>query len=70
LFLSHGTSFQLNPVSVMDQPVQDGIGDSRVADVIVPVLDRKLAGDKGGATAVALLGHFKKISTFGIVQRR
>jgi len=54
----------------MDQPIQDRISDSRVADVIMPVLDGKLASDKGGATAVALLGHFKKISTFGIVQRR
>lgn len=70
LFFPHGTSFQLNTVSVMDQPVHERISDSWIADVIMPVLDGKLAGDEGGATAVAVLGHFKKISPFGIVQSR
>jgi hypothetical protein len=38
----------------MDQAVEDGIGVSRVADQRMP-LTEELAGDDGGAAAVAVL---------------
>ncbi len=33
------------------QTIEDGIGDGGIADPAVPVLDRKLMGDDGGALA-------------------
>ena len=66
LFLSHGASFQLKAVSVMNHPIQDGIGNRRIPDVIVPVFYRELAGNKGRRNAVAVFDHFEKVSSFGI----
>jgi hypothetical protein len=51
-------------VGVVDQAIQDGIGD-----VVMPVFNGKLAADEGGAVTVAVLDDFEKISPFGIVQR-
>ena len=34
-----------NPVSIMHEAIENGICDGRIADDLVPVLDRKLAGD-------------------------
>ena len=45
LFLSHGTSFELNAVSIVNQTAQDGIGDGRVPDVVMPMIRGELAGD-------------------------
>jgi hypothetical protein len=36
-------------MSVVEEAVADGIGDHWISDVIVPLLDRELAGDDGGA---------------------
>ncbi len=35
-------------MSVMQEPVQDGIGDRGVADPAMPVFDGELCGDDGG----------------------
>lgn len=42
----------------MDQAVEDGVG---VADQRVPLIDRELAGDDGGATAVAVLEDLQEV---------
>ena len=38
----------------MDEPVQNGVCQCRVADGLVPKLDRELAGDDRGASPVAV----------------
>ena len=45
----------------MDDAVEDGVGVGRIADKIVPFLDRRLAGDDGGAAAIALLDDFEEV---------
>jgi hypothetical protein len=35
-------------VRVVEQPVEDGVGDGRLADPAVPVLDRELGRDDRG----------------------
>jgi len=42
---SHRTSFQVYFMGVMNQAIEDGIGDGRVADMFMPVLDRQLTGN-------------------------
>src|SRR5215472_6157532 len=46
-------------MSVMDDAVEDGVGEGRFADRIVPTVDRDLAGDQRGAAAVAVLDDFE-----------
>ncbi len=47
-FFSHGFSFKLNSVSVVNQAVQDGIGNRGIPDMIVPIFNRELTGNQGG----------------------
>src|SRR5208337_443512 len=60
-FLAHAFAFELDPVRVMDDAVEDGVGIGGVADEIVPFLDGRLAGDDGGAAAIALLDEFEEV---------
>ena len=55
--LPHALAGKGQPVSVMDKAVQDGIGQGRIADGLVPMLDRELAGDDRGAAAVAVFEY-------------
>ena len=68
LFLSHRASFQLKAVSVMNHPVQDGISDGRISDMIMPVFDRELAGNEGRDIAVPIFDDFEKVSSFRVGQ--
>jgi len=54
-------------VSVVNQAVEDGIGDGGIADVSMPVFDRELAGHECGAGAVAVFDDFQKVSSFWVV---
>ena len=40
---------QCEAMGVVQQPIEDGIGERRLADELVPVLHRQLAGDERGA---------------------
>jgi hypothetical protein len=52
---------EIDPVAVMDQAVEDGVGVGGVADQGVPLIDRELAGDDGGAAAVAILEDLQEV---------
>ena len=53
-------------MGVVNQAIQDGVGDRGIADVFMPVFDRELAGDDGGAGAVAVLDDLQEISSFRV----
>lgn len=53
----------------MNQPVQDCIGDRRISDMIMPVLNGELTGNQRGAGSMSLFDDLKQIPTFGIRQR-
>jgi hypothetical protein len=55
-------------MGVVDQSVEDGVGDGGVADLLVPVIHRKLADDDGGGMTVPLLDNLQKVSSFGVGQ--
>jgi hypothetical protein len=48
-------------VGVVDQAVEDSVGIGGVADQCVPLIDRELAGDDGGAVAVAVLEDLQEV---------
>ena len=46
----------------MNQTIQDGIGEGRIADCLVPVLDWQLTCDDGGGPAMAVFEDFQKVT--------
>lgn len=63
--LSHALAGEREPVGVMDEAIKDGVGEGGVPDSLVPVLDRQLAGDDGGAAAVAVFEDFEQVAPLG-----
>ena len=59
----------MNFVGAVDQAIEDGVGERRVADVVMPVLDGKLAGQECGANADAIIEQFQQIGAFARTQR-
>jgi hypothetical protein len=53
-------------MGVVDQAVEDGAGDGGIADLLVPVIHRKLTGDDGRGMTVSLLDDLQKVSSFGV----
>src|SRR6185437_2170901 len=49
-------------MGVVDEPIEDGVCDSRVADQLVPVIDGKLAGDEGRGASVPVVENFQEIA--------
>ena len=45
MLFSEALAGQLDAVGVMDEAIEDGIGDGWIADDFVPLLDRHLTGD-------------------------
>lgn len=50
-----GVAGRMSPGSVVGDAVEDPVGDCRIADDRVPVIDRRQANDDVGAALVALL---------------
>ena len=45
--LAHGIAAHLNPVSVVNQAVEDTVGQRGIADLLVPARDRELRSQDG-----------------------
>ena len=50
-------------MGVVDDAVEDGVGDGRLANHVVPAIDRDLAGDQGCAVAIAFLDDLQQVAT-------
>ena len=50
-------------MGVVDEAVEDGVGDGGVGDDLVPMLDRHLTGDDGRSALVAIVDDFEEIAT-------
>ena len=59
--LAHRRSVQCDAVGGVDDAVEDGVGQGGIADDLVPMLDRHLAGDDEGSPATSVLGDFEEI---------
>lgn len=56
-------------MGVMDEPVEDGVGQGGIAQGLMPVRDRQLAGDDGGAGLVAFVQEFQQVAAAGIIEQ-
>ena len=68
--LAHAFSFQDQAVGVVDEAVEDGVGQRWIADDVMPMLDRHLAGDDGRCPAVAIVDDFEQVAALLRGQRR
>ena len=66
--LSHTLAFETDPVGVVDDAVEYGVGDGRLTDHIVPLADGQLGGDERGFSPVAFLEDFQQIEALLIVE--
>ena len=60
---------QLDAVGVMDEAIQDGVGQGGNDDQVVPAIDGNLAGDDDRAFVVAVLDDFVEIARLVGVER-
>ncbi len=56
-------------MSVVDDTVEDGIGDRAIGDEIVPVCDRDLGCDQGGLPLIAFFDDFEEVEALLIGKR-
>jgi hypothetical protein len=66
---AHRVSGQIDLVGAVDEAIEDGVGEGRIAEVVMPKGDRKLAGDQGGARLDAVVEDFEQIAPLLVVQR-
>jgi hypothetical protein len=59
---SHAFSSHREPVGGVDEAIQDGVGERRVADGVTPLVDRELAGDDGRSLLVAIFEDFEQVA--------
>ena len=58
--LSHAVSLEGKAVGVVDEAVEDRVGDGGVGDDLVPMLDRHLTGDDSRPALVAIVDDFEE----------
>ena len=56
---AHRLAFEFDSIRVVNQPIQDRVGDRGVGDDLVPLVDRKLAGDERGSHPLAVVEYFQ-----------
>ena len=64
VLFSHAFSGELKAVSVVNEAIQDGVAEGWVANNIVPMFNRDLAGDDGGGATVAIIEDLQKVAPF------
>ena len=60
--LSHAVSPEDEAVCVVDETVENGVGDGGIGDDLVPVIHGNLAGDDGGATLMPVVDDLEEIA--------
>ena len=54
----------------VDEAVEDGVGDGRIVEPGMPVVDGQLAGDDRGLVGAAIVDDFEQVVARGLVERR
>ena len=56
---SQAVAGEIDPVSIVDEAIEDGIGVSGIADQLVPFVDGYLAGDDRRSAAIAFFKNLE-----------
>ena len=66
---SQAVAGEIDPVSIVDEAIEDGIGVSGIADQLVPFVDRDLAGDNCRSAAVTFFEDLEEVVTSDGIER-
>ena len=68
LHFAHGWAIEIEPVGVVNEPIEDGVREGWFTDDLVPDIERKLAGDEGGTCTVAVLDDLHQVAALAGIQ--
>jgi hypothetical protein len=60
---------EIEPMGIVDQAIEHGVGIGGVADEGMPLVHGELAGDDGGSTTVAIFEDLQQIVAGGGIER-
>src|ERR1019366_1065966 len=69
-YLAHGLATPFDAVGILNQTVQDAIGDGGIADLLVPARDRQLGSKDGGTGLIAIIADLPDFAALVFIQRR
>src|SRR5260370_8213909 len=69
LLLSEALSFEFDAVGVVDEAIEDGVGDGGISDDFVPAIDGQLAGDDDRTGLISVLDDLEQIAALIGVER-
>lgn len=69
LLLPEALSFEFDAVGIVDEAIEDRVGDGGVSDDFVPAIDGQLAGDDNRTGFVSILDDFEQITALVGVER-
>jgi hypothetical protein len=58
----HRFPFEYDPIAVVHESIEDGIGNGALAEVGMPLIDRYLAGNQRRAPVIAIIEDLQQIS--------
>lgn len=61
-YFADGLAFEFEPIGMVNQAVEDGIGDGGVVNDLVPLVDRELAGHERGALSVPIVEDLEQVA--------
>jgi len=56
---------EFDPIGVVDEPIEEGVGQRRVAESFMAAADRDLSGNQGRAALVAIVEDLEDVSGLG-----
>lgn len=62
LGFAEGLAVEFQPVGVMDQPVQDCVGDGGIVNHLMPLVHRELAGDEGRTHSLPVVQDLQQVA--------
>jgi len=66
---AQGLAVEGDAMRVVDDAIEDRIGECWLGEVLVPVRHRELAGDDGRASGGAIVEYFEQIGALGLSDR-
>jgi hypothetical protein len=67
-FPSHAFAFERDAMGIVDDAIEDGIGDGRLTDHVVPLGDGELGGDQRRFAPIAFFEDFQEIEALLIIE--
>ena len=61
--LAHALALECQPVRVVHEPIENCVGNGRIGDRLVPMIDRQLAGHNRRAAIVPILDNLEDVAT-------